>query len=108
MLLLGGSGGLITNPVTPPSSHRHPVSSIALGERPRVAVSCRFFNGNGYSSGMAHLGTGVDPLRRRHMVLADQANAGALPRLAALRQSRASDSRWVGAACLASGVGTEG
>src|SRR5208282_3398581 len=28
-LLLGGSGGLITNPVTPPSSHRHPVSSIA-------------------------------------------------------------------------------
>ena len=29
-LLLGGSGGLITNPVTPPSSHRHPVSSIAL------------------------------------------------------------------------------
>ena len=36
-LLLGGSGGLITNPVTPPSSHRHPVSRIALrtstGER---------------------------------------------------------------------------
>src|ERR1700679_1430542 len=28
-LLLGGSGGLITNPVTPPSSHRHPVSRIA-------------------------------------------------------------------------------
>jgi hypothetical protein len=25
----GGSGGLITNPVTPPSSHRHPVSRIA-------------------------------------------------------------------------------
>ena len=25
-LLLGGSGGLITNPVTPPSSPRHPVS----------------------------------------------------------------------------------
>src|SRR6204780_2010742 len=31
-LLLGGSGGLITNPVTPPSSHRHPVSRIALLE----------------------------------------------------------------------------
>src|SRR5271163_5066925 len=28
-LLLGGSGGLITNPVTPPSSHRHPVHRIA-------------------------------------------------------------------------------
>jgi hypothetical protein len=28
-LLLGGSGGLITNPVTPPSSHRHPVPRIA-------------------------------------------------------------------------------
>ena len=32
-LLLGGSGGLITNPVTPPSSHRHPVSRIAQPER---------------------------------------------------------------------------
>ena len=29
-LLLGGSGGLITNPVTPPSSYRHPVSPVAL------------------------------------------------------------------------------
>ena len=29
-LLLGGSGGLITNPVTPPSSHRHPISRVAL------------------------------------------------------------------------------
>src|ERR1035438_6867721 len=28
-LLLGDSGGLVTNPVTPPSSPRHPVSSIA-------------------------------------------------------------------------------
>ena len=28
-LLLGGSGGLITNPVTPPSSYRHPVSPVA-------------------------------------------------------------------------------
>jgi hypothetical protein len=28
-LLLGNSGGLVTNPVTPPSSPRHPVSSIA-------------------------------------------------------------------------------
>ena len=28
-LLLGGSGGLITNPVTPPTSHRHPVPRIA-------------------------------------------------------------------------------
>jgi hypothetical protein len=28
-LLLGGSGGLVTNPVTPPSSPRHPVSPIA-------------------------------------------------------------------------------
>ena len=28
-LLLGGSGGLITNPVTPPSSHRHPISRVA-------------------------------------------------------------------------------
>ena len=29
--LLGGSGGLAANPVTPPSSPRHPVSRIALG-----------------------------------------------------------------------------
>ncbi len=36
-LLLGGSGGLITNPVTPPSSHRHPVSSIAPTPRPNSA-----------------------------------------------------------------------
>src|SRR3981081_3626706 len=28
-LLLGDSGGLVTNPVTPPSSPRHPVSRIA-------------------------------------------------------------------------------
>jgi hypothetical protein len=28
-LLLGGSGRLDTNPVTPPSSHRHPDSAIA-------------------------------------------------------------------------------
>ncbi len=28
-LLSGGSGGLITNPVTPPSSPRHPISRIA-------------------------------------------------------------------------------
>ncbi len=28
-LLLGGSGGLVANPVTPPSSPRHPVSRIA-------------------------------------------------------------------------------
>src|SRR5208282_4464942 len=28
-LLLGGPRGLLTNPVTPPSSHRHPVSLIA-------------------------------------------------------------------------------
>src|SRR5208282_5282798 len=28
-LLLGDSGGLVTNPVTPPSPPRHPVSSIA-------------------------------------------------------------------------------
>src|SRR6204780_1097081 len=33
-LLLGGSGGLITNPVTPPSSHRHPVSPRAPAPRP--------------------------------------------------------------------------
>ena len=31
-LLLGGSGGLVANPVTPPPSPRHPVSRIALGE----------------------------------------------------------------------------
>ena len=36
-LLLGGSGGLITNPVTPPSSHRHPVSSIARIGSPSAA-----------------------------------------------------------------------
>jgi hypothetical protein len=30
-LLLGDSGGLVTNPVTPPSSPRHPVSHIAHG-----------------------------------------------------------------------------
>src|SRR5271163_3970247 len=33
-LLLGGSGGLITNPVTPPSSHRHPVHRIAPSPSP--------------------------------------------------------------------------
>ena len=31
-LLLGDLGGLVTNPVTPPSSPRHPVSRIALTE----------------------------------------------------------------------------
>ncbi len=36
-LLLGGSGGLITNPVTPPSSHRHPVSRIARIGSPSAA-----------------------------------------------------------------------
>jgi len=36
-LLSGGSGGLITNPVTPPSSHRHPVSRIAPTRRPTIA-----------------------------------------------------------------------
>src|ERR1700679_143908 len=43
-LLLGGSGGLITNPVTPPSSHRHPVSRIARRE-PRRS-SCRINEGS--------------------------------------------------------------
>ena len=43
-LLLGGSGGLITNPVTPPSSHRHPVSCIAptWGEMGRSTVPLFF------------------------------------------------------------------
>ena len=45
-LLLGGSGGLITNPVTPPSSHRHPVSRItlpSLGARTsRLTLRCTF------------------------------------------------------------------
>src|SRR5208283_2147519 len=43
-LLLGDSGGLVTNPVTPPSSPRHPVSSIARARKeqntwPRMAAS---------------------------------------------------------------------
>jgi hypothetical protein len=37
-LLLGGSDGLITNPVTPPSSQRHPVSSIAHLRAPGASV----------------------------------------------------------------------
>src|SRR5271155_1591131 len=35
-LLLGGSGGLITNPVTPPSSHPHPISRVALWDLPGI------------------------------------------------------------------------
>ena len=35
--LLGDLGGLVTNPVTPPSSPRHPVSSIAPSQRRRMA-----------------------------------------------------------------------
>ena len=38
-LLLGGSGGLITNPVTPPSSHRHPVSRLAPSRPIQRSVS---------------------------------------------------------------------
>jgi hypothetical protein len=36
-LLLGDSGGLVTNPVTPPSSPRHPVSRIAPSNPQRGA-----------------------------------------------------------------------
>ena len=51
-LLLGGSGGLITNPVTPPSSHRHPVPRLArrtvnpasLGPVGRSETDVRFFH----------------------------------------------------------------
>ena len=44
-LLLGGSGGLITNPVTPPSSYRHPVSPIArtIHRSDARPFSCRCF-----------------------------------------------------------------
>ena len=38
-LLLGGSGGLITNPVTPPSSYRHPVSPVALSLTGKMATA---------------------------------------------------------------------
>src|ERR1700739_4513262 len=43
-LLLGGSGGLITNPVTPPSSHRHPVSSIAPVRSPTSVAGSHCFH----------------------------------------------------------------
>src|SRR5208337_3173658 len=44
-LLLGDSGGLVTNPVTPPSSPRHPVSSIAhkIREETGNILPCSLF-----------------------------------------------------------------
>ena len=37
-LLLEVRAGLVTNPVTPPSSHRHPVSGIALCSLIRFSI----------------------------------------------------------------------
>ncbi|MGO9237770.1 MAG: hypothetical protein ACLP4V_28170, partial [Methylocella sp.] len=46
-LLLGDSGGLVTNPVTPPSSPRHPVSSIAQMMEADAQTACGPRHGRG-------------------------------------------------------------
>jgi len=46
---------LITNPVTPPSSHRHPVSCIALVEHPFGSIKQWMYQGAFLMRGLANV-----------------------------------------------------
>ena len=76
-LLLGGSGGLITNPVTPPSSHRHPVSRITHKQVSLTDPDARSMATSGKGTGIVGYNVQIAVDAEHHLIVAhDVTNVG--------------------------------